>query len=82
MRYGTLRDILKRRPTFLIQLSKITLPYRPWRHRVQDWLFALNSKKQKRIAMNEATRSFLKMAFSKNVEQLENLIKKDLNHWK
>ncbi|MGB1206087.1 MAG: sulfotransferase family protein [Chitinophagales bacterium] len=82
VRFASLRNVLKRRPKFLIQLSKIILPYRVWRHRVQDWMYALNSKKQERVAMNEATRTFLKMAFRKDVEQLESLIKRDLSNWK
>ena len=82
VRYARFRNILKKRPKFLIQLSKIILPYRPWRHRVQDWLYALNSKKQDRVTMNETTRVFLKTAVRKDVEQLENLIKRDLSRWK
>jgi hypothetical protein len=82
VRFAGLRNFLKRRPKFLIQLSKIILPYRPWRHRVQDWLYALNSKKQERMPMNETTRAFLKMAFREDIKKLEHLIKRDLEHWK
>jgi len=81
VRFAGLRDFLKRRPKFLIKLSKLILPYRPWRHRVQDFLYALNSKKQERKPMNEETRAFLKMAFREDTKKLEELIQRNLKYW-
>lgn len=75
------RDLLKKRPQWLIKTAKILIPSRQWRERIQQKLWAINTKKTDRPPMNPSIKQQLDKLFAHEIEQLSILLEKDLSHW-
>jgi len=77
-----LTNMLRNRSKFFIGQVKFLIPYRKWRHQIQNLLWKWNAKTEERPAMSSSLKQELRNYFLKDIEQLEMLLDKDLSSWK
>lgn len=81
-RFRGLRDLLKRRPNWLVKGGKLLLPRRSWRDRFLEWTESLNTRQVQRPEPDEVTRHMLREELREDVRSLGSLLGMDLEtYW-
>lgn len=75
-------QLLKNRSVFAIKLAKLLLPSRKLRYKLLNNLWKMNSVSAEKKPLSEDLTRHLDQFFLKDIEHLEKLTTKNLNHWK
>jgi len=76
----SLQNFAKNPPSWALKLTKILLPYE-MRFAIRDKILSLNMSNKKNPPMKTETRLALIKNFTTEVEQLSELLNRDLTHW-
>lgn len=77
-RYPAVRNLLKKRPSWLIQLTKTIVPVRRWRNSIENKLWQWNAKPEQRPKLNLLLKQQLNELHTSNIAQLEALLERKL----
>jgi len=81
IKYPFLRNFLKKRDQRLIRLVKVLLPSKSLRSWIQKKLWSVNTRYVERQPINPETKHLLQQAFKKDIEELSQLLDRNLMHW-
>jgi len=81
-RSTTFTNLLRNRTKSWMQLVKFLIPKKTWRHKLQDTLWKLNAKTVEQTKMPTSLRTELNQWFLPDIEELENLLNRNLESWK
>lgn len=81
IKYPFLRNFLKKRDQRLIRLVKVLLPSKSLRSWIQKKLWSVNTRYVERQPINPETKQLLQQAFKKDIEELSQLLDRNLMHW-